>query len=309
MHRPKAEDRQNGAVVPGPHGTASLAVVIVTYNSASVLPGLLDSLPQGLEGISDCQVIVVDNASRDGSADLARAHPIGAKIIRMGRNAGYAAGINAATATIAPWSDVLVLNPDVRLHPGAARHLVDRLAEASVGVVAPQILHEDNTVAKSLRREPTIVTAWSEALLGGKRAAKWGIGEIIDNSTLYSTGGKVEWMTGAILAISARARRVVGDWDETFFLYSEEVDYLARVRRSGLSVLYDATARAVHIGGDYLRDPFLSALMTRNRIRYYRRCHGPVASALFRLGVIVGEARRAVWGHGHRAALRAALIS
>ncbi|MBP1887291.1 glycosyltransferase family 2 protein [Sinorhizobium mexicanum] len=307
MDRPQVDGRQRNPAVPEPNEAGSLAVVIVTYNSASVLPGLLDSLPAGLEGIANYQVIVVDNASRDGSADLAIAHPIGAKIIRMGRNAGYAAGINAATATVAPCADLLVLNPDVRLRPGAARQLVDRLAEASVGVVAPQILGEDGKICRSLRREPSAITAWSDALIGTKLAARIGLGEIVADPLLYQQGGRIEWATGAILAISARARRIVGDWDESFFLYSEEVDYMERVRRSALSVVYDTNARAVHIGGAYHCSPHLSALMTANRVRYYRRHHGPIATILFRLAIIVGESMRVVLGPGHRAALRAAL--
>ncbi|WP_341486482.1 glycosyltransferase [Pararhizobium sp. A13] len=87
---------------------------MVTYNSASVLPGLLDTLPAGLEGTEQYEVIIVDNDSHDQSVDLALAHPIGARVIRTGGNAGYAAAINAATATIDPSADLLVLNPDIR---------------------------------------------------------------------------------------------------------------------------------------------------------------------------------------------------
>src|SRR3954465_14105739 len=100
---------------------APLAVVIVTYNSAAVLPGLLDSLAAGLEGVGRFEIVVSDNDSRDGSAELALAAPVGARVIRMERNAGYAAGINAAIATVSAASDVLILNPDVRLRPGAVR--------------------------------------------------------------------------------------------------------------------------------------------------------------------------------------------
>jgi GT2 family glycosyltransferase len=268
----------------------------------------LDSLPAGLNGIAEYEVIVVDNDSADDSVGVARAHPIGARIIEMGRNSGYAAGINAATATITPAADVLVLNPDTRLLPHAARRLCKLLKQETVGVVAPQILGEDGKVCRSLRREPSLKTVWSDALIGTKLAARIGLGEIVDDKILYQEGGEVEWATGAILAISARARLMVGDWDESFFLYSEEVDYLERVRRSGLSVLYDTNARAVHIGGAYHRNPHLSALMTANRIRYYRRHHGPIATMLFRLGIIVGESMRVVMSPGHRAALRAALM-
>jgi N-acetylglucosaminyl-diphospho-decaprenol L-rhamnosyltransferase len=284
-----------------------LSIVIVTYNSASVLPGLLDSLPAGLEGVKQFETIVVDNDSADNSADTALAHAIRPRVIRMGRNAGYAAAINAAAATVRPDADLLILNPDVRLLPGAAKLLVDRLRDSFVGVAVPRILAEDGTTRWSLRREPSIMTAWTEAVLGGTFAARSGTGETIGDLAFYDQGGLIEWATGAALAVAARVRGIVGDWDESFFLYSEEVDYLRRVRESGGFVAYVPQAQVVHIGREYLGNPRLSALMTANRIRYYRRYHGPLATAVFRLGIIVGEAIRAVLGPGHRAALRAAL--
>lgn len=286
---------------------AILAAVIVTYNSAAVLPGLLDSLSQGFEGVPHREVIVVDNDSHDGSADLALAHPISAKVIRMGRNAGYAAAINAAAAQLSPDADLLILNPDIRLLRGCGRVLRERLSDPSVGIVVPQILDEDGSYATSLRREPSLVTGWSDALLGTRLAGRLGTGEIVDDPALYRSGGRVEWATGAILAVSAATRCSVGDWDETFFLYSEEVDYLRRVRATGASVVYVPQAQAVHIGGEYHDNVFLTSLMTNNRIRYYRRHHNMVATALFRLSIIVGEAMRITLGPGHRAALRAAL--
>ena len=227
-----------------------LSIVIVTYNSASVLPGLLDSLPAGLEGIKQFETIVVDNDSADNSVDIALAHAIRPRVIRMGRNAGYAAAINAAAATVRPDADLLILNPDVRLLPGAASLLVDRLTDSSVGVAVPRILAEDGTTRWSLRREPSLMTAWTDAILGGTFAARIGMGEMISDPAIYDRGGLIEWATGAILAVAARARRAVGDWDESFFLYMEEVDYLRRVRECGFSVAYVPQAQAVHIEGE-----------------------------------------------------------
>jgi GT2 family glycosyltransferase len=284
-----------------------LAIIIVTYNSAAVLPGLLDSLPAGLEGVKPFETIVVDNDSADNSVDTALAHPIRPKVIRMGRNAGYAAAINAAAATVSPDADLLILNPDVCLLPGAASLLVDCLTDSSVGVAVPRILTEDGITYWSLRREPSIPTAWTGALLGGKLAARIGMGEAIGNPATYDRSCLIEWATGAILAVAARARRVVGDWDESFFLYMEEVEYLRRVRECGFSVAYVPDARAIHIGREHRETPRLSALMTANRIRYYRRYHGRLSTAVFRLSIIVGESMRAIRGPGHRAALRAAV--
>jgi GT2 family glycosyltransferase len=286
---------------------SSVSIIIVTYNSGSTLPGLLNSLVEGLEGVQDFEIVVVDNDSADTSVDLALAHPIGARVIRMSRNAGYAAGINAATSTIPPERNFLILNPDIRLLPGSVRVLLKHLSDAGVGVAVPQILNEDGTLSLSLRQEPSVLTAWFDTLLGTKLAAKAGISEVVDNQVLYARGGSVEWATGAALMIAARTRAVVGDWDESFFLYSEEVEYLRRVREIGLSVVYVPSSKVVHIGGEYHDNPRLSALMTTNRIRYFRRYHGPVATVLFRLGIIVGAAMRFALGPGHRAALQAAL--
>jgi GT2 family glycosyltransferase len=291
-----------------PTADAELSVIIVTYNSASVLPGLLDSLPAGLEGVSKFETVVVDNDSADNSVDTALAHAVRPRVIRMGRNAGYAAAINAAAATVHPNANLLVLNADIRLLPGAARLLVDRLADSSVGVAVPRTLGEDGTTQWSLRREPSIITAWTDAILGGTFAGRIGTGEMIGNPAIYDGERLIQWATGAILAVAARARCVVGGWDESFFLYMEEVEYLRRVRECGFSVVYVPKAQAIHIGGEYRENPRLSALLTANRIRYHRRYHGPLSTAVFRLSIIVGEGIRALRGPpGHRAAVRAAL--
>ena len=290
-----------------PAAGSGLSIVIVTYNSASVLPGLLDSLPAGLKGIKQFETIVVDNNSADDSVDIALAHATRPKVIRAGRNAGYAAAINVAAATVHADSDLLILNPDIRLLPGSARLLVDCLANSSIGIAVPRIRAEDGTSQLSLRREPSLMTAWTDAILGGTLATRIGAGEMIGDPTIYNRGGLVEWATGAVLVVAARARKVVSKWDKSFFLYSEEVDYFRKVRDCGLSVAYVPQAQVVHIGKDYLENRRLSALMSNNRIRYYQRYHGPLATAVFRLAVIVGEALRAFRGPGHRAALRAAL--
>jgi len=301
---------RDGKRRPAASGKSSpLSAVIVTYNSSDVLSGLLDSLPAGLEGIDDVEVIVVDNASSDRSVEIALSHPVGVRVIQTGRNAGYSAGINAATDTIGTGRNVLVLNPDVRLHPGAGRILNERLNDPSVGIVAPQIFDEDGSVNRSLRREPSLVTAWADALTGAKFAARLGVSEVVERPALFEEGGTVEWACGAILAISARARQAVGNWDESFFLYSEEVDYQERVRRSGFSIVYDTTAKCMHIGGDIQNNAFLCKLMSANRIRYYRRRHGPVATALFRSAIVVGGVMRFPLGLRHRAALIGALTA
>lgn len=289
-----------------PLASSPLSLIIVTYNSASVLPGLLDSLADGLCGLSNVETIIVDNASQDGSADLAAGHSTRPKVIRMGRNAGYAAGINAATSSVEMDRHVLILNPDIRLRNGVAMRLLQRLQDTRVGVAVPRMLNEDGTIALSLRREPSIAAAWLEAFLG-RWASRTSLSEVIGDPRIYDQGGPVEWATGAALAISAHARAIIGDWDESFFLYSEEVDYLRRMREHSFSIVYAPEAEVMHIGGEYRENPMLSALLARNRIRYFRRYHGKTEAALFQLGIVTGAAMRSFLGPTHRAALWASL--
>lgn len=300
--------QSDASLLMQPLAHSRLSIIIVTYNSAAVLPGLLDSLPSGLEGIKQFETIVVDNDSHDKTVDIARAHPVQPRVIQMGRNAGYAAAINAGVATVSPEADLLILNPDVRLDAGTARLLVDRLRNPSVGVAVPRILNEDGTINWSIRREPSIATAWTDAILGGTIAARIGVGEMVGNRRCYDREGPIDWATGAILAVSARIRDIVGDWDESFFLYMEEVDYMRRVRECGFSVVYVPEAQSMHIGGEYRENAFLYGILSANRIRYHRRHHGPISTAIFRLSIILGEGMRALRGPpGHMAAVRAAL--
>jgi GT2 family glycosyltransferase len=284
-----------------------LTVVVITYNSTAVLPGLLNSLPAGLAGIADADVVVVDNASADGSARLAAQHPTSPRVIMTGRNGGFAAGINAAMAVIPPDRHVLILNPDIRLFPGCARFLLDRLADNHIGIVVPRMLEEDGATAPSLRREPSLATAWFDAVLGPRLAARLGVGSMRGSLALYETTQSIEWATGAALLVAARTRQLVGDWDESFFLYGEEVEYQRRVRERDLAIVFEPRSRMTHIGGEYTASPYLSALLSFNQVRYFARHHGPVATALFRLSLIAYATLRLGLAVRHRSALRGAL--
>ena len=151
----------------------------------------------------------------------------------MERNAGYAAGINAAIATVSAASDALILIQMSAFGLGAVRTMRHWLAKPSIGVVVPRNLCADGSVDCTIRREPSVCTAWADALLGGKLATQLGLGEIVYDKNLYERGGLVDWASGSALLVAARARRAVGAWDESFFLYSEEVDYQRRVRSCG----------------------------------------------------------------------------
>ncbi|NKE63281.1 glycosyltransferase, partial [Lentzea sp. PSKA42] len=131
-----------------------VAVVIVTYQSEQVIAGCLDSLPD------DVRVIVVDNASTDGT--VASATRPGVEVLRSPVNAGFAAGVNLGIKA-AEGHDVLVLNADIRLHPGA----IATLRAADRPIVVPRLVDESGALAHSLRRRPRAAGAFAEALIGG----------------------------------------------------------------------------------------------------------------------------------------------
>lgn len=285
----------------------ALVVLIVTYNSADTLGGLLDTLGDGLAGLKRTEIVVVDNASFDNSVAIAESHPIGARVVQTGRNGGYAAGINAGMATISASADLLILNPDIRVAPGSIAHLVCRLSP-NIGIAVPRMLHEDGALFHSLRREPSLQTAWADALLGTKLGYNIDRGECVCADAIYERTGLTDWASGSALLISSGARARIGRWDESFFLYSEEVDYQRRVREAGFHIAFVPEAIFVHIGGEYSRNARLYALLTTNRIRDYSRHHGPVASLIFRVAVLTGEVLRSLGGSAvHRAGALASL--
>lgn len=285
-----------------------LAIVIVTYFSERVIGDCLRSLPGA--GAGGARVIVVDNGSADATLARAREAMPDVEVVATGRNAGFAAGVNAGVAA-APGCDVLVLNPDVRLAPGAIAALRAALDVPGTGVAVPRLTGEDGTTHLSLRRRPTVLRALGEALLGGHRAGRHApLGELVVAPESYARPGTAAWATGAAWLVSRRCLDATGPLDERYFLYSEETEYLLRAGDLGFAVRYTPDAVAVHLGGEQETSSGLWALSAANRVRLHRERHGRARALAMRLAVTLNEALRAAargraGGARHRAALRA----
>ncbi|MFJ3803576.1 glycosyltransferase family 2 protein [Streptomyces sp. NPDC090088] len=286
---------------------STVAVIVVTWNSASVLPGFLAALPDGMAGL-DHRLVVADNDSADDTVEALRTLAPGATVVQTGRNAGYAAGINAALGAAGAYDAVLICNPDVRLRQGCAKRLVDSLTDG-VGIAVPLLYEEGSaTPHHSLRRESTVLRALGEALIGNTRAGRFpALSELVTAPSAYQRPTRADWATGALMAISADCLASCGPWDESFFLYSEETEYCLRARDHGYATQLDPTAEAFHLGGDSQVSPRLWTLLTLNRVRLYRRRHGPLATAAFRTAVLLRETSRALLGRPAARAAAAAL--
>ncbi len=207
---------------PG-HSPAAVLAVIVSYNSIRCLPACLGSLQQ--QNPLPARVMVVDNASSDGSATAAEAAFPQAEVVRKSRNIGYGAaanqGIGAAMESGLPY--VLVLNPDVVLEPGAVVELVAALeACPSAAAAGPKLL-------ESKHASSTLPVSEDEASRPAVRP--------------------VTWLHGCVLLLRVEALRQVGVFCPSFFLYGEETDLHDRLQRAGWSLLEVPSARAHHVGG------------------------------------------------------------
>lgn len=279
-----------------PQASIRVAVVVVTYNSEQVLQGLVQSLQPAMNDV-DWDLTIADNDSSDGTVALLNAAAPQARVIDMGRNAGYAAGINAALDLAGDRDAVLVLNPDVRLRPGSVLEMLEVLSRPGTGIVVPRLLDERGQVSRSLRREPTVLRALGDTLLGTRRAGRYAaLGETIVDLDSYAEETDVAWATGAVMLISGECTASCGPWDESFFLYSEETEYCLRARDLGFHVRLAPRAEAIHLEGDSKVSPPLWALLVTNRVRLYRRRHSATASLCFWLIAVAREGSRALLG-------------
>ena len=273
---------------------ADIAVVVVTYNNAGTVDPLLTDLRRDAVSLV-LRVVVVDNESTDGTADVVAKHD-DIYLIRSGGNLGYAGGINRARPHLGPCTAVLVLNPDLRVRGGSLAAMLSALTRPDVGAVVPlSVLDEANELDLTLRREPSILGALVDALVGGRRFA--GRPRLLSDTELrlerYQKPHAVDWATGATLLIRAEVEQAIGDWDESYFLYSEETDYCRRIRARGYRVWFEPKAVVQHSGAGSGTSPALSSLMAVNRVRYVERHHRRLYAATYRVVAVLREALRA----------------
>ena len=204
---------------------ARVTVVSVTYRSAGAIAGFLDSLPPGLP------LVIVDNASGDGTADRVAAAAPQAQVIRNAENRGFGAGCNAGMDRVTT-EFVLLLNPDARLAPGAIETLVAAAdAWPDAGILAPAIIDADGARVRSYDADQR-----RRRRLPRKRDAEpWPEGPAC-----------VDFASGAAMLL----RRADGlRFDESLFLFYEDDALCDAARARGLAVVYVPGARVAHAGG------------------------------------------------------------
>ncbi|MGB9776071.1 MAG: glycosyltransferase family 2 protein [Anaerolineae bacterium] len=241
------------------------SVIIPVWNGREYLPACLDALLA--QDYLDFEVIVVDNASTDGSADLVAEKYPQVRLIRNAQNLGYAGGCNAGLKVAR--GDVLVLlNQDTVVQRGWLCTLVEALQKPEVGIVGCKILYPDG---KTIQH----AGGWIEWPLG--LAHHYGQGE--QDEGQWDEPRQVDYVTGAAMAFRRDVMEKVGRLDEEFWPgYFEDSDFCFRGREMGYEVWYVPSARVFHVEGIFIRNPAEHSLFNeRGRLRFVLKhmhpCH------------------------------------
>jgi GT2 family glycosyltransferase len=216
--------------------TDSLAIVIVSFNARADLANCLASLQASPPTVPH-EIVVVDNASTDGSVEAARAFA-GVRVMTLERNAGFAVANNAGIRATAG-ELILLLNSDTIVPAGAVDALVARLRDVTdAAAVGPRLV--------DARGEPelsfgSMISPWAEWRQKHRSRA------YIERETAREQF--VDWVSGACLLVWRRDAETAGLLDERFFLYTEDVDFCASLRKHGRKVLFTPVVTITHLRG------------------------------------------------------------
>ena len=284
--------------------TPDLSVVIVSFHTRDLLAACLGSLPAAADGL-DCEAIVVDNDSRDGSVEMVRRGFPDAVLIEAGRNIGFARATNLGLAR-ARGRVVCWLNPDCVATPGSLTALVRYLdGEPRVGAVGPRLVYPDGRVQPSAQAFPGPIRLVYHFLgLRALAGASWlrplwrRVGRMagpmtrsyLDALDSGSEPRPVDWLSGACLASPARIASAVGPLDEGYFMYCEDTDWCHRLRAGGHDVHYVPAFEVVHhVGASHASNPEAVYHYYRSMLRYflkYRSSQGPWIRAFMLVGFV-----------------------
>lgn len=252
------------------------SIVITTYNSASTLKDTLLSI-QGLEDSeSPAETVVVDNASEDGSAEIAEKFS-GVRLIRTEKNLGLARANNIGASKVSGES-ILFLNPDALLKPGTpSKFMYFENNHSNAALLGPRIIDSGGRWQSSARGYPTLLDIALRRTPMGKLPCfqsrlKKHLFPVSEN-----TPAAVEWLSGAALWLTAAGRDRVGLMCEKYFLYFEDVQWCMRANRTGMEVWYVPEAVVIHDGKRESSRGFSKALWFHlmSMIRFF--CEYPCA--------------------------------
>ena len=249
---------------------ADVSVVVVTYNA-------LPWVERALDSVRGHETIVVDHGSTDGTLELVRERFPDARLIEQ-ENKGLGGGSNAGMR-VASGDYFLLLNSDA----WALDHAVERLVafadeHPEAAVVGPRLLNPDGSLQRSVRGDPTLWRLATEYFFLRKlaprtRALNAFYGAAFDHDEVR----EAEFVMGSVMLVRREAADTVGLFDEDFFMFSEETDWLYRFRQAGWKVFFTPEAEFVHVGGATTRQNWgpMFREQIRGHVRFLAKHRGP----------------------------------
>lgn len=291
-----------------------IVVSIINYRTGAMTIDAVRSVLAD-RSVDDVHVVVVDNRSDDGSAEMiaewiaAQDPPPPVTLIRSETNSGFSSGHNQGMAACSAEA-YLVLNSDALLRPGALGRMLATLRESpQAGFIAPRLEHDDGEPQLSCFRFPNPI---GEMLRMARLGPLTRLFRKHDQSLGFSPDPEeIGWASFACILVRGAMRDAIGPMDEGFFLYSEDTEYCWRARRAGWRVVHEPRARAVHLRGASGPAKSLRAARKRlpryiyaSRTRFFYLAYGRsgllAANLLWYPGAAIGWARRRLAGHEGR---------
>jgi GT2 family glycosyltransferase len=266
------------------------SVVIVSFNTREVLHACLTQLYASL-GTRRVEVIVVDNASRDDSADMVAEDFPDVRLVRSAVNLGFAAANNVGFC-LAQGRFVVLLNPDALIADGALGLAIDRMdVDPEIGMAGARLINRDGHDEPSARLFPSLL---NEVLVLSGLAWKYPKSRIFGRFDRTwadpAEPAQVDWVPGAFAIMRHEALKQVGEFDERFFLYYEEVDLCRRFKQQGWQIWYWPDIVVRHWGGESSKTvenveftskgSQLTLWRMRSGLLYYRKHHGRLVTGL-----------------------------
>ncbi len=286
-----------------------LTVIIINYKTPDLTADCLHTLAVEQTTVPGLRVILVDNASNDGSVPILEAliqhqnWSAWITLLPLPVNLGFAGGNNVGMGyalTQTPQPDlVLLLNSDTLVHAGCLARVRARMAQdASIGVLSCHVLNADGTVQNVCRRMPRPDRETLRALgLAYALPRLFGWADLEDDDwDRRTTARDVEWVGGAFMCIRTQVIHQLGGLDAGFFFYGEDMEFCHRVRRAGWRVFFDPAGTITHLGGassdtTRLADRRRNVLRWQARFLVQRKCYGPLAERVmiqvYRLGFLM----------------------
>jgi N-acetylglucosaminyl-diphospho-decaprenol L-rhamnosyltransferase len=277
-----------------------LVIIIVSWNVRKLLQACLKSLLRFPANTFRQEIIVVDNASGDGSAEMVRNEFPSVHLIANATNKGFTGGNNdglrLADGLIAsdPHDEahqfLFLLNPDTEVKPGALDTLsAYAMANPTAGLIGPRLRYGDGSLQSSRRRFPTLLTALFESTWLQRYAPRHALHQFYMQDQADDEACDVDWVVGAAMFVRHAAYQQVGLLDEaSFFMYSEETDWCKRMKDAGWGVVYLPQAEVVHYEGRSSQQASAQRmkLFNTSKVRYFAKHHGAWQAELLRLWLL-----------------------